>query len=751
MATVATNECLSQSGLSRRLIDPRRNPTPVGRDQPPASDVFATRLFSIPSSRRTFLNESHAAFGAIQDVYLDYVGSLQRMGRDPRGATLPQENSRRLSKMYKDSIYRQVTSFSQRLAVGDPHSTVGEEDLNQDNVSRPSTADEDECDRLSQCAVAWSLLEILYTPSTEGRSFVDEYLSWLNRNFPRPSVAEGQEIAQTNPIASHPRFWPYVVDLVLQGHTTLILEILRQVKPLDLITSYDGIDESAQLDLVANGDKRVTQIQLALSTAAHLIETLPQRRAHASSAEFLMRWNEWKTLAERWAVKSLPTEAEPLRAVFQILSGNAKAINQHSVSWQQSLGAILFYKAPTTPADQATEFLYDCAHLPRDFHYELTGEEEEDISLSTDDEEEPDVGMDDEQDKDESAKDSSMDEESGLESEPSSITSDQSSRNVTRPEELASPLDRTLLALIQFDQASVIRYSQQIDIWLVTHLADFLDKLGYLDEVSASVHNNIRDFFVFAYGESLITSAHYWQLGVYYLSSCPGSGMAAIEMYLTRLPLDTERKIRKVLALLQSYGLDYAYQTVCRTVARRHLDDGHYGTAISYYVQAAEPRRVAHIAELLLLDYIRTGSQAAYQTVIDNLATQVEFSEKLQFLSEYRDFHELRRTGAYRSAAQLVVKLINHKIAPKRFWLMLIFDALPLLEGNDVVFNAHETSELMNGLEEITASHLRDEYLGVDAPLWTRLMGEEVSVDQKLAVIRTALVRNLARAVLFMS
>ena len=69
---------------------------------------------------------------------------------------------------------------------------------------------------------------------------------------------------------------------------------------------------------------------------------------------------------------------------------------------------------------------------------------------------------------------------------------------------------------------------------------------------------------------------------------------------------------------------------------------------------------------------------------------------------------------------------------PKRFWPLLFLDALPLLEGDVVVFNSDQTSDIMRCVEEVFLS---------------KRLSAAIPADY-LEVLRLALVRNLARAVL---
>lgn len=76
-------------------------------------------------------------------------------------------------------------------------------------------------------------------------------------------------------------------------------------------------------------------------------------------------------------------------------------------------------------------------------------------------------------------------------------------------------------------------------------------------------------------------------------------------------------------------------------------------------------------------------------------------------------------------------------------------DALPLLENKErVLFDTHDTYELMQCLEDIVGSQFKAEYLQLLPPAASSSPAESI-VDlreKQLDVVRLSLVRNLARS-----
>ncbi|KAJ1975213.1 Nucleoporin nup85 [Dimargaris verticillata] len=551
--------------------------------------------------------------------------------------------------------------------------------------------------------IVWHMFELVFINTLDGGPFVDDYMEWLNLNYPAPSTEEGEEIGLSIDPTAHDSYWPYIITCVLRGHWTVAERLL---KPLvaKMTSQEDKLAVSAAIDLLYTVP-RLNQYQ----DGSYQHRAQPQ--PYPSVAHFMADWQAWKQKCEEWSVQTFASPLlTQLTELFAILAGDFATINSHAHNWQEALGGILLFGNPIADVRDAASFLVDCEGLHGDHNGSLE---------DTDD---------------------------------------------TAPAR-RSHVEQVVLAFFQYDLGSAIRYCSYIDLWLATHLVDCLDKLGHLHEIYENLQTDMREYLVLAYGEMLMAHPSFWQVGAQYLASAPAKGLSLMEEYLTRLPLTSERKAGKVLGLLKRYGLIHAYRQVCRCLARQYLDRRAYGSAISYYIEAGEPRRVGHIVDLLLQDYIHTG-ELTYQSIIDNLGVEVNYSDKLQFLSQYRDFHEMYKQKDFVQAGKLLVRLLTSNMAPKAFWHILLVDAIPLLEGDLLVFDVHETHELMRCLEEITSSHMRQTYLTTFSPLWFKIAANAsnstpndtavsedaaltVTANQQLDVIRMALVRNLARATLF--
>lgn len=66
---------------------------------------------------------------------------------------------------------------------------------------------------------------------------------------------------------------------------------------------------------------------------------------------------------------------------------------------------------------------------------------------------------------------------------------------------------------------------------------------------------------------------------------------------------------------------------------------------------------------------------------------------------KYKDFLHRKVAGNYITAGDTLLKILgNRNMAPRWFWLYILFDALPLLEHPDMVF----------GLDQVVARVVRE-------------------------------------------
>ncbi|KAK0528833.1 hypothetical protein OC834_003913 [Tilletia horrida] len=79
-------------------------------------------------------------------------------------------------------------------------------------------------------------------------------------------------------------------------------------------------------------------------------------------------------------------------------------------------------------------------------------------------------------------------------------------------------------------------------------------------------------------------------------------------------------------------------------------------------------------------------------------------SPRLRFLAKYRDFQRLYGQHQWRRAAAILVEVLAGRLAPARFWSVILLDTATLLESEHTFFDAEQTFELMRCLEHICSA-----------------------------------------------
>ncbi|KAM8724505.1 nuclear pore complex protein Nup85 [Acanthopagrus schlegelii] len=303
------------------------------------------------------------------------------------------------------------------------------------------------------------------------------------------------------------------------------------------------------------------------------------------------------------------------------------------------------------------------------------------------------------------------------------------------------PLDSILLAAFEFDIHQVIKDCSIAlnNWWFVAHLTDLLDHCKLLQSHNLHFGSNLREFLLLEYASGLFTHHSLWQLAVDYFDHCPEFGRVYLELQIERVPLDTERKALKVLRICEQRQMSEQVRSICKIMAMRALRNNRLGSALSWSIRAKDAAFATLISEKFLQDYCARGTFSDLD-LIDNLGPAMLLSDRLTFLGKYREFHKLYGEKRSDEAAKLLLSLMTAKIAPRSFWMTLLTDALPLLEQKEVIFSADQTHELMFCLEELTS-------LNTTAPGTDRPMQDEDIELTKVELLRLALARNLAKAI----
>lgn len=294
-------------------------------------------------------------------------------------------------------------------------------------------------------------------------------------------------------------------------------------------------------------------------------------------------------------------------------------------------------------------------------------------------------------------------------------------------------LDRVLLAAMEFDLFQVIKEIQYMteNGWFVTHLTDILYHSGRLLLLEKEVTNfsakKLRESFVLDYGILLMGHKSLWQVGISYLDHCPNDGLQVIELLLPRIYPENEAKTLKIVREAKARDLTSVVQSICKIQGMISMRRKRLGNALCWAVKSQDSSFTSFLADKFLEDYIETGNLASTD-LLDNLGSCMLVSDRLIFLGKYFEFHKLYQAGEYRESAHLLMSLLGSKIIPKYFWYVLLIEALPLLESEELLFSSNDTFAIMHCIEE--KEHLPQ-------------------LKDSIEMMRLAAARNLSRALIY--
>ncbi|KAJ2758379.1 Nucleoporin nup85 [Coemansia nantahalensis] len=261
--------------------------------------------------------------------------------------------------------------------------------------------------------------------------------------------------------------------------------------------------------------------------------------------------------------------------------------------------------------------------------------------------------------------------------------------------------------------------------------------MGILDICRRALQADPREHYLVALGEAYLAHEGLWRVGLDYLGLCgTRAGTGALAEYLLRVPLESDRMAQQALRVCDRYGLADARRQLHRQLGRQKWRRGRLGAAIGHFACAEDRLAIARICDQLWAEYLAEG-RLTYGPVIDGVVAGGLRHDRLQFLTQYRDFHECYRAGDRPAAARILLATLLGGTVPHHAVADLLVDAIPLLEGDALVFSSEDTLELMRCAEALRQSPL---------PAHPAAAATAAAARDELSVFSVACARNLARA-----
>merc|ERR1712038_2015173 len=207
----------------------------------------------------------------------------------------------------------------------------------------------------------------------------------------------------------------------------------------------------------------------------------------------------------------------------------------------------------------------------------------------------------------------------------------------------------------------------------------------------------LREFLLLDYAACLMSHQSLWQVGVIYLDHCPVQGRHRLELLLERMPIPTQKKAEKIIAVASERGMTSVVSSTCRVMGIKALKQDRIGTAMAWGLKSQDVKFTTFLSDQLLKRYCDVGAFSS-EDLLDHLGSCMVVSERLTFLAKYREFHRLINNAEFSNAATLLHSLLWSRLAPKYFWVTLLIDALPFLANNNGAGLGEDSS--MNAIED---------------------------------------------------
>jgi len=295
-----------------------------------------------------------------------------------------------------------------------------------------------------------------------------------------------------------------------------------------------------------------------------------------------------------------------------------------------------------------------------------------------------------------------------------------------------SPVEEILLSAMDFDIVSVLKEMQVIwnNPWFALHFSDLIYSSGTYSaalEEGRIDHNSvglIRNDLVREYGTVLMHHQDLWEVGVKYLEELPEKGgWPVIAELLQRRKANSDSEAEKLIRVAENFDCTLEIRGICREVSLRKLGQGQLQSALMWSIKAGDEPLTTYIVDKLLLE----GDIDMVPSLIESMSNYAACGDRLLFLDGYCKFRRFMNQKEFIRAIDVLCKLINYQLIPKRM-------------ARQVLSYLHELTEhkvkLLPGQTSIIMKFVQTN------------VGEEVLGREEFMKINGILIRNRANELL---
>ncbi|KAN0041774.1 hypothetical protein ACTFIV_004324 [Dictyostelium citrinum] len=308
--------------------------------------------------------------------------------------------------------------------------------------------------------------------------------------------------------------------------------------------------------------------------------------------------------------------------------------------------------------------------------------------------------------------------------------------------------------------------------WLAVHLSDLLYHHPYVMRklpTSESQLTNIREYLLSDFGQSLASDSSLLSIGCNYLKYVKNGGLEMIDQFISRQPIHFEKNAIK---MLDKWATSVETKnSIYKMLSLQDFKRKRYAASLNWLMLANDNSHITLLSNYLLENQLNSeflndlqsllekndeidcninnnnnnnnrinsnnsSSNYTNNMIVDENKFEITNNSELIFLIRYRELINLWKERSFKEYSSSLCLMFKDRVIPKRFWLRLLIDCVPLLESlKNLYFTYQDTLLLQSCLEEIIQSHLFDQYsLGIS--------------NQDIQILRSALARNLAKSII---
>jgi hypothetical protein len=494
-------------------------------------------------------------------------------------------------------------------------------------------------------------------------------LDWVQRHF-RPhleasfselcSEAFESEVPTSFKVHEHAEYWPSIFAFLVRG----ITKQARHLLSLHPLSEASGSESKENAFAILND----------------LLKTMPMIKVDLETADFQTQMKAWNAKVAAAASRQdifINRPAE-LKTIFSILTGDVKALAKASNDWAILLVGLVLYGHATSKPHEVRGLLSSIESLVKERIEQEDGAAEDSLLLEF----APTIGRQ------------------------------------------SDTVDTLVQAIVRLDTVELLIGVLELNNpWFSAHFLDLLslcDSSPFepTDPSRPSTSSTYHELALLEYATSLSTNNVPVRLIADYLGCCPQFGRDYLAHLIARQPIHSEREASKLLSLCQTFqlGSTNTAQRLVQSVVSQRAKRGRLASALAWAqgnqaVQLADSLLNSAFVPLFLLT--TPGAEKTVQSqslklslIVEALASSPRVvHSSVQFLQIYAQVLKAHRENDLKEMVILLGRALGAELAPKRFWLAILFDCTSTLEqlksqNSGPVFSSSEIYDLMQCLEE---------------------------------------------------